>query len=140
MTRNESQKGRELRGSYRTGEEHAEVGLRGAQAHARNKSDLEVWDLAGILILVESRHFVERWDFPSKVPARSHTARSDVLRMKAHKNRDTNLPIPIRTTFLESFTMARAGRVPCHFTGNICDYMYQDPGLQAENFVPRFWF
>ena len=32
--------------------------------YARNKSDLAVWDLAGIAIVVKSRHFAERRDFP----------------------------------------------------------------------------
>ena len=30
----------------------------------RNKSDLAVWDLVGIPIVVKSRHYVERRDFP----------------------------------------------------------------------------
>ena len=30
----------------------------------REASDLAVWDLAGILIVVKSQHFLERRDFP----------------------------------------------------------------------------
>ena len=45
-------------------------------------SDLAVWDLAEIPIVVKSRHFVERPGFLTTmgISARSHTAKPDVSR------------------------------------------------------------
>ena len=57
-------------------------------ARARNKSDLAVWDLARIPIVVTSRHFVERRDFPPlwgsplypMPPCPTFSARTSVMR------------------------------------------------------------
>ncbi len=55
----------ELGADFAAGEwASAQVGATRPRTLMRETSDLAVWDLAGIPIVVKSRHFVERRDFP----------------------------------------------------------------------------